>query len=234
MTKEPGKIIAITGIDTDIGKTIATGLIGRGLLEAGRSVITHKAVQTGCDDVSEDIVAHRNIMGLPRQQVDLDGKTCSYLFPVPCSPHLAARLAKRSIDPKKITRDARELSMHYQFVLLEGAGGLFVPLTEEVTLIDYFSEEKVPVILVSSSRLGSLNHTLASLEALHNRSMSLSGVVYNRHDDSDLRIAEDSLDMISSNLRKYGFNCPLIEMYGVENYEAPGACLPFSTLCLAG
>lgn len=232
MKYSKGQIIAITGIDTDIGKTIATGLIARGLQEAGRTVITHKAVQTGCESISEDILAHRELMGIPQQQADLQGLTCSYLYPVPSSPHLAARLAGDAIDPQKITQDAERLSSSFQFVLLEGAGGLFVPLTEELILIDYFAAQQWPVILVSSSRLGSLNHTLASLEALKNRRMSLAGVVYNRHGDSDARIAEDSLDMISKNMKKYGFVCPIIEMYDVENYQRAGSCLPFASLCL--
>lgn len=232
MKDQQGRIIAITGIDTDIGKTIAAGLIAKGLMEAGRTVITHKAVQTGCERESEDIAVHRNLMGIPRQQVDREGLTCSYLFPVPSSPHLAARLAGAEIDPRKITDDAQRLAHDYQFVLLEGAGGLFVPLTEEVTLIDHFAAENWPVILVSSSRLGSLNHTLASLEALKSRRMALAGVVYNRHQDGDLRIAEDSLTIISMSLKKHGFICPIIEMYGAEKYQRQGACLPFSALCL--
>lgn len=231
MNNKQGKIIAVTGIDTDIGKTVATGLIARGVLEAGWSVITHKAVQTGCEGQSEDVNTHRKLMAISRQPVDYEGKTCSYLFSEPCSPHLAAKLAGAVIDPEKIATDAGGLAMQYDFVLLEGAGGLFVPLTKEQTLIDFLAAANWPVILVTSSRLGSINHTLASLEALQKRGMTLAGVVYNRFEDNDVRIAEDSLDVITSYLKQYGFLCPVLEMYGAEFYQREGACLPFSALC---
>ncbi|MBL6957333.1 MAG: AAA family ATPase, partial [Chlorobium phaeobacteroides] len=84
-----GNVIAIAGIDTGIGKSVATGLLARSLLESGSRVITQKMVQTGCQDVSEDILLHREIMGVPLQDVDRDGTTCPYVFSYPASPHLA-------------------------------------------------------------------------------------------------------------------------------------------------
>jgi dethiobiotin synthetase len=226
-----GNVFCVTGIDTDIGKTIATGLIARGLLEAGIRVITQKAVQTGCEDMSEDIARHRQLMRCDLFPEDIEGLTCSYLYSNPCSPHLAARLENGLIDTTVITAATQELRDRYEIVLLEGAGGLFVPLQQEYTLIDYFSETGWPVILVTSSRLGSLNHTIASLEALQKRKIQLSGVVYNRHAATETYIAEDSLYMISLYLRKYGFICPLVEMYTEDFYAEQKSCLPFTTLC---
>lgn len=226
-----GKVYCITGIDTDIGKTIATGLLARGLVEAGVSVITQKAVQTGCEGVSEDIISHRKIMGCEMLPVDHQGLTCPYLFSTPCSPHLAARIEGKSIDPQRITRATSELRKDFQVILLEGAGGLFVPLREELTLIDYFAEIGCPVILVTSSRLGSINHTLASLEALKARKMELAGVIYNRNAEVDERIAEDSLNMISMHLKRSGFQCPIVEMHHLDYYQKQGSCLPFAAIC---
>ncbi len=226
-----GNVFCVTGIDTDIGKTVATGLIARGLLEAGIRVITQKAVQTGCENISEDIFRHRQLMKHDLFPEDIAGITCSYLYRNPCSPHLAAQLENGEIDTAKITTATKELQTRYEIVLLEGAGGLFVPLKEEYTLIDYFCDIDWPVILVTSSRLGSLNHTIASLEALQKRKIRLSGVVYNRHAATENYIAEDSLYMISLYLRKYGFACPLIEMHNEAFYCEEKSCLPFTTLC---
>lgn len=226
-----GQVFSITGIDTGIGKTIATGLIARGLAEAGVKVITQKAVQTGCTGISEDIEKHRQLMGVPLFPEDLAGITCSYLYKTPCSPHLAARLEHDTVDATRITAATEELRSRFEVVLLEGAGGLFVPLQEEYTLLDYFTDVGWPVILVTSSRLGSINHTLASLEALRHRNLELAGVVYNNHVATEPHIAEDSLYMISLYIRRYGYLCPLIEMYSEQLYGGPGSCRIFTALC---
>lgn len=231
MIKNTKKIIFISGIDTGIGKTIATGLIARGLMESGLKVITQKGVQTGCVTISEDIVKHRQLMGTGMFPEDIEGLTCQYLFATPCSPHLAARIEKRTIDPDRITRAAEQLRERYDVVLLEGAGGLFVPLRDEYTLIDYLTENQWPVLLVTSSRLGSINHTLASLEALHHRGLTLAGVIYNHHHETEQFIAKDSLQVISSYLVQYGFSCPIVEMHDEKSYASPGDCAHFAALC---
>lgn len=174
-----GKIYCITGIDTDIGKTYVTGLLGKFLLQQRKSVITQKISQTGCVDFPEDIAMHREIMGVELFPEDRDGLTCPYIFPVPCSPHLAARLAGDEIDPVKIRQAVLALRGRYEYVLLEGVGGLMVPLTEELLLADFLTTLPCRVILVSSPRLGSINHTLAALELMHARELDVAGIIYN-------------------------------------------------------
>lgn len=213
-----GQVYCIAGIDTGIGKTIATGLLARSLMLTNKAVITQKLVQTGCHGISEDILVHRKIMGVEPFPEDTEGLTCPYVFEVPCSPHLAARLEKVTIDCEFICRSTATLCSRYDIVLLEGAGGLFVPLREDFTLLDYFQEIGYPLILVSSSRLGSINHSLSSLEALQRRDMDLAGVVYNRFPDEDKRIADDSRLIIELYMRKYGFHCPMVEMGELASY----------------
>ncbi len=226
-----GRVFCVSGIDTDIGKTIATGLIARGLLEAGVNVITQKVVQTGCEGLSEDIQKHRDLMGIGVCDDDRRLLTCSYIYKTPCSPHLAANIEHDSIDPEVIREATGKLQEKYEVVLLEGAGGLFVPLMPDFTQIDYFESIGAPVILVTSSRLGSLNHTFASLEALKSRKIDLAGIVYNRFGSDEQHIADDSLKMITLYMRKYGYNSPVVEMYGEEMYREPGSCLPFTVVC---
>lgn len=222
-----GRVFAVVGIDTDVGKTIATGLIARSLRQVNQLVITQKLVQTGCLGQSEDIVAHRRIMGCSFDQEDESGLTCPYILPTPCSPHLAARLAGTTIDPCRISRATAELRRRYQIVLVEGAGGLFVPLTENLTLLDYLSSEGYPLILVTSSRLGSINHSLSALEALQRRNLFLAGVVYNRQPSIDRRITEDSRQVIGHYLQHYGFDCPLIDLHPLADYDEGRDLPPF-------
>ena len=95
-----GTVLFITGIDTNIGKTFATGMIACALAEKGKKVITQKMIQTGCTEVSEDIEMHRKIQGIPFTEEDKAGLTCPYIFTYPCSPHMAAgKTGRQSICP---------------------------------------------------------------------------------------------------------------------------------------
>ena len=195
------------------------------------TVITQKGVQTGCTGVSEDIVMHRKLMNTPLLPEDRTGLTCQYLYRTPCSPHLAARRDEDVIDPDRMTQAADLLAERYDVVLFEGAGGLFVPLTGKYTFIEYLTLTKWPVILVTSSRLGSINHTLASLEALCSRKIELAGVVYNHDVKTEQYIAEDSFAIISQYVKKYGFTCPVVHMHEASTYSQAGSCAHFTSLC---
>ena len=208
---QPG-VYFITGIDTDIGKTISTGLLARWLLQSGESTITQKLVQTGCTGMSEDLIVHRELMGVDLFAEDVSHVTCPYLFHKPCSPHLAAERETVSLDPHRITAATRELATCYDYVLLEGAGGLCAPLTRHVSTIDYVAEKSYPVILVSSSRLGSLHHTNSLLELAHLKGIEISGVIYNRYGEHDNEIGDDSRIMIKEAMQKFGFMGPIIDM----------------------
>lgn len=98
-------------------------------------------------------------------------------------------------------------------VLLEGAGGLMVPLTTELLTIDYIAQHQFPVILVTSGRLGSINHTLLSLEALKQRDLNLHALVYNLKDESkDPLISKDTADYLKAYLTKHFPNAQWIEL----------------------
>ena len=113
--------------------------------------------------MSEDIELHRRIMGCGLLEEDRSGLTMPEIFTYPCSPHLASEIDGRDIDFHKIRTATETLSENYDAVLLEGAGGLMVPLTRDMLTIDYVSEMNYPLILVTSGRLGSINHTLLSI-----------------------------------------------------------------------
>ena len=192
----------VSGIDTDIGKTVATGVLAKQLLQQGKSVITQKPVQTGCQDIAEDIAVHRKIMGIPMQEVDKQGLTMPEIFGYPASPHLAARLDGRALDLDKIRTSTQELATQYEIVLVEGAGGLMVPLTENLLTIDYIRQQGYPVILVTSGRLGSINHTLLSFSALKQYGISLYSLIFNHiHDSKDETIAGDTLEYLKGRLK---------------------------------
>ena len=197
--------LCICGIDTGIGKSFATGLMARDLLYKGEKVITQKIVQTGCLERSEDILIHRKLMEVGWLDVDEQKLTCPYRLSFPGSPHLAARLEDRTIDPDVITAATRKLEEIYDWILLEGAGGLLVPLTENMTLVDYLVTLKAPLVLVTSARIGSINHTLMSLEVIQSRKLELAGLVYNQFEKGPPEIMRDSYNTFSRALTSYGF-----------------------------
>ena len=192
----------VSGIDTDIGKTVATGVLAKQLLQQGKSVITQKPVQTGCQDIADDIAVHRKIMGISMQEADKQKLTMPEIFSYPASPHLAARLDGRALDLDKIRTTTQELAAQYEIVLVEGAGGLMVPLTEDLLTIDYIQQQVYPVVLVTSGRLGSINHTLLSFAALKQYGIRLHSLVFNHiHDSSDKCVAQDSLNYLQCRLK---------------------------------
>lgn len=216
------KVYCVCGIDTNIGKTIATGLLARSFTENGINTITQKIVQTGCVGISEDIIRHRQLMGIELLPVDCRGLTCPYVFRVPCSPHLAAKLEGRTVDCAVLRQSTAELVALYDVVFLEGAGGLAVPLADDFTLLDYLAEEKYPLILVTSSRLGSINHTLSALELARHRQIDIAAIIYNRLANTDSRIVEDSREVFGRYMNKYGFSGPVIDMLPLKFYQQTG------------
>lgn len=197
-----GKVLFITGIDTNIGKTFATGLIASALAGQGKRVITQKMIQTGCTDISEDIEMHRKIQGIPFTEEDKSGLTCPYIFTYPCSPHMAAEKDGRTIDLAIIAEATRKLQEQYEYVLLEGAGGLMVPNDLHSLTIDYVKEQGYPIILVTSGKLGSINHTLLSLYACKQYGVPVQAVAYNLYPPTDELITANTLEYLTRYLAR--------------------------------
>ena len=221
-----GNVYFISGTDTGTGKTIATGMMARFLLGRGVKTATVKLVQTGCHNFSEDLDMHRKLMGIGRIPEDDAGWTAPQIFDFPASPHLAAALEHRTVDTEKIAESVRKTAENYDITLAEGAGGLAVPLTEDLLTVDFAARQKWNVILVTSGKLGAINHFLLSLEALIRRGMKLTGVVWNYSPEADPVIDGDSPELIGKYLRKTGRNIPLIRLGKTDPEQPEQADLP--------
>ena len=182
----------VTGIGTDVGKSYATGWLAHEIARSGKTVITQKLIQTGNHDLSEDIEIHRRIMGIPLQSVDLCHITAPLILSYPASPHLAAKIDGVDLDLSIATNATETLLNKYSHVLIEGAGGLMVPLTASYLTIDYIADHKLPVVLVTNGRLGSISDTLLALNALRTARITLYAVIYNPFFDSDKTIAPET------------------------------------------
>jgi len=186
------KAVFVTGTDTGVGKTLVVGLLARYLREQGHRTITQKWVQTGlCEDPS-DVATHLALMGVGSEAIrGHEDDVNPYTFDFPASPHLAAAREGVRIDPANIIASFEKLSQTFDAVLVEGAGGIMVPLNEETLLIDVVETLKLPVLIVAGNKLGAINHTLLTVDALQKRDIDVPGIVFNtldpRADEAILR-----------------------------------------------
>lgn len=208
----------ISGVDTDSGKTYVTARMAAYLRHRGVNVITQKPVQTGCTTVADDLVEHRKVMGCGMLPEDKEGRTCTYLFRKPSSPHLAARLEGQTIDVTKIDRDTEYLLSKYSVVLVEGAGGLMVPLTDDMLTIEYVASRHLPLVLVTTSKLGGINHALLSIDACKYRNIDLHTIVFNRRPEDDKVLADESLRVISEYAKKAYPNAQTIDFRSSDSF----------------
>ena len=184
-------ITFVSGIDTDAGKSIATGWLARRWLAEGRRVVTQKFVQTGNTGASEDIARHRALMACGDLPEDAERLTAPEIYSYPCSPHLAARLDRRPLDLPRILAAAEELARRYDEVLVEGAGGLMVPLAEGLLTLDVLQRQGWPLVFVTGGALGSISQTLLAFEALRARAIPVARIVYNRFPGRADRLIDD-------------------------------------------
>ncbi len=226
MKQTNNKIIFVTGINTDTGKTYATGLLARYLQKRGYSVITQKIIQTGCSGISEDILVHRKIMGKSLTEEDKQGLTCPYVFKLPASPHLAAQQEKVNINCDNILQATSTLADKYDYVIIEGIGGLYVPLTNDVMVIDYIKQQDYKTVLVTSPVLGSINQTLMSLELLRQHNIRLSGIIYNLHQQENELITKDSRQIFKKYLIKNNYPPTVIDMPAINMKTPPDIDFP--------
>ena len=175
------KGVFVTGTGTGIGKTVVCGLLAGFLRARGMRVTTQKWVETGVTDGPSDIDVHRRLMGDPGSTVEppLPARW-PYRFSLPASPHLAAARERRRVDPAVIVAAFRRLAETHDAVLVEGAGGFLVPLSEELLTGDLVARIGLPVLVVAGNRLGCVNDVLLTVEAVRRRGIPLLGLVFNR------------------------------------------------------
>ncbi len=192
------KAIYITATDTEAGKTVITGLLARYLQEKGLRVITQKWIQTGSPGFSTDVKLHLKIMGRSKESIkDYLDFVCPYTFRLPASPHLASEVENRKISVTKITRSFRLLCQEFDFVIVEGIGGVLVPVNKRCLVIDIVKELDLPVLLVVKNRLGAINHTLLSIEAIRSRGLKMLGVIFNNLKGENPLILKDNPKIIN-------------------------------------
>jgi dethiobiotin synthetase len=172
--------VFVTGTDTGVGKTEVSCAIARALVARGFVVDVYKPAETGCTKrdaalVGEDCERLAAAAG-GRQSA---AEVASYLFELPAAPLVAAEAEGSAIDRARLREDFEHIAAESDFVLVEGAGGLLVPIDDGLTYADLADNFGLPVLLVVGSRLGCINHALLTLEVLQARHIPIAGFVVN-------------------------------------------------------
>lgn len=192
--------VFVTGTDTGVGKTIVVGLLARYLRRQGPRAITQKWVQTGTRDYPCDLPTHLELMGAGAETIrGYEHDVNPYAFALAASPHLAAAHENARIDTQEIVAGFRRLEAAFDLVIVEGAGGILVPLNEKELFVDVAVDLDIPVLVVAANKLGAINHTLLTIEALKARSVEILGVVFNTVDqDQDEAVMEDNPEIVAA------------------------------------
>ncbi len=182
--------IFITGTDTEVGKTVVAAGLAMVLKSRGIKVGVMKPVATGCEGSGKRLVSHDAVYLWEAAQNEYPALTSPSRFRNPLAPHVAATLEKKEVDIKHINEAYRELQKHYDFIIVEGIGGMLVPFQKGYYVANLIREFQLPVVIVSKIGLGTINHTLLTLDAALIRGFDVRGIIFNRVPKTNYSLAE--------------------------------------------
>lgn len=208
----------VTATGTDIGKTFVTAGLIRHLRAAGRAVAAIKPVVSGFDPGAwrdSDPAVLLDALGRPATAEELDAIS-PWRFKAPLSPHTAAQHEGRAIAFQEVAEFCRRaMASRRGILLIEGVGGIMVPLDDRHTVLDLMSVLRTPIVLLAGSYVGTISHTLTALEVLARRNLNIAAVVISESEGSAASLA-DTVATIAA------FAQP-IDVVGVPRL-LPGAC----------
>lgn len=191
-TASTDRMLAVIGTDTEIGKTVVTAALARAFRGMGLGVGVYKpfasdpAQRADGTPFSTDADLLARAAGL---DADRDG-VCGQLFAAPLAPLASARAEGRRVNLRAALAGARRMARGRELTLVEGCGGWEVPLTPARTTADFFAELGAPVLIVARTDLGTVNHTLLTLQSIRARGLRVVGIVLNRVRSGPLSLAE--------------------------------------------
>lgn len=192
-----GKGIFITGTDTGVGKTFFTASLAAYGRALGYRVGVMKPAETGCEEKNGELVPAD---ALRLEEASGSGepmeKICPYRFREPLAPSIAAERAGAKIDVDHLLAVYAEISAAHDITLVEGAGGLLVPLLPSYTYADFARVAKLPIIVVAANKLGAINHLLLTLEHASCKGLCPLGYVLNRLTDEASLAAETNREVL--------------------------------------
>ncbi|MBN1493303.1 MAG: dethiobiotin synthase [Candidatus Omnitrophica bacterium] len=173
------KGIFIVGTDTEVGKTIVSAGLIRVLRKYGKDTKALKPIATGCEQRDGGLYSEDAALLAAAAEIKDDREVTPIRYSLPLSPHVAATLEGSAIDVKALLKMCASYIKNNEFTVVEGIGGLLVPITRDYFVSDLIADLGLPVIVVGRVNLGAINHTLLTVEALKKRSLTIKGIIFN-------------------------------------------------------
>lgn len=180
MTEPSGKALLVTGTDTGVGKTLIAGGLAGALRRRGHRVGNMKPAESGCPEVAGELIPEDALF--VKEMAGCESRleaVCPYRFREPLAPFVAAGREGVEIDPQRIVSSFEEIRAAHDATLVEGVGGFLVPIARDFCVADLAVRLGLPLLVVGRLGLGTLNHTLLTLEAAARRGLRVLGVVLN-------------------------------------------------------
>lgn len=193
------KNIFVTGTGTEIGKTYVAGLLVKKLHEAGEKSAYYKAAMSGNDkDVDGNLIPGDAKFVKELGGIDQDlNEMCPYIYEKAYSPHLAAQIEGNPVNLDYVVEKLRDLEKKYDYITLEGSGGILCPLRfddEEIYLEDFVKKAKLSSIIVADAGLGTINNLVLTAFYMKEKGMKVKGIIFNNFIPGDV-LQEDNIKM---------------------------------------
>jgi dethiobiotin synthetase len=185
----------VTGTDTGVGKTFITAGIAASMLNEGATVGVYKPVQTGASRdknknfIADDIEFIKNIAPNVKTK-------CSYILEIPAAPSVAADIVDVTIEKDVIKKDFEELKKSCDITIVEGAGGLMTPFGKDFLAADIAKMLNLPIVIVARADLGTINHTLLTVEYAKKKGLKIAGIIINNYPEGTNDVAIRTAPMI--------------------------------------
>jgi dethiobiotin synthetase len=163
--------VFVTGTGTEVGKTVVAAAIAHSRVAAGQSVAVFKPAVTGLDEPGEP---DHELLRRAAASDQPDDAIAPYRYGLPASPHLAAELAGEQIEPERLLGAAEETATDADYLVCEGVGGLLAPLARDYLVRDLIRELELPIVVAAPAGLGTINHTLLTLEAARSAGLEVA------------------------------------------------------------
>jgi dethiobiotin synthetase len=212
----------ITGTDTDIGKTVVTACLTTLFKSQDMDVGVMKPIETGVDPAcSSSANSDAKFLMESSSSTDAEEEVCPYRLKTPASPYQAAQIAGIQIQPSTIIEKFKVLRSRHRIMMVEGIGGILVPITYKYSVADLALEIGLPLIIVSRLRVGTLNHTLLTINAAQQYGLKIKGIILNQHEAgglNDVEIKQGELLEEFSGIPILGI-CPYLEDVSSEGIK---------------
>ncbi|HET8862878.1 MAG TPA: dethiobiotin synthase [Solirubrobacterales bacterium] len=235
----------MTGTGTEVGKTVVAAVIAHSLAKEGKRVAVFKPAVTGLDelaaggpegDTAGDLSAHRRgnaadheLLRLAAGSRQNDDEIAPYRYGPPMSPHLAAELAGEEIEPARLLRAANAAAAGADLLVCEGVGGLLVPLAPDYLVRDLAADLSLPLVIAASPGLGTINHTLLTIEAARGTGLEVAAVVLTPWPEQPTAIEESNRETIAALGKVEVETLPRLDLSRPESWPKTLASHPPST-----